>query len=275
MSLLKFYKMEGAGNDFVVIDNREMGLSLDEIISITPRLTDRKFGIGADGLLALERAQIEGVDYTMVYRNADGSNAGMCGNGSRCLALFAAHHGFGNSQKFNVHDAIYHAEVDKIEHSVSVLFPDVKAPQWIEIDGKKFLQVYTGTEHVVTFEKKEVLLQESELVLLGRETREHPSLNPPGSNVNFVCIDTESTISVQTYERGVENLTLACGTGAMASAISTHFNAGDSVDTSEYIVEVKGGTLKVSFFYDNDTQTYTNLKLIGPANFVFEGSLKI
>lgn len=275
MSLLKFYKMEGVGNDFVVLDNREMGLSLDEIISITPRLTDRKFGVGADGLLVLERAQIEGVDYTMIYRNADGSNAGMCGNGSRCLALFAAHHGFGNSQKFNVHDAIYQAEVDKIEHSVRVLFPDVKAPEWIEIEGKKFLQIYTGTEHVVTFEQKEMLSQEDQLVLLGRETREHPALNPPGSNVNFVCIDSEDTISLQTYERGVENLTLACGTGAMASAISAHYNAEDSVLDSEFTVEVKGGTLKVSFIYDSDTQTYTNLKLIGPANFVFEGSLKI
>lgn len=275
MSLLKFYKMEGAGNDFIVLDNREMGLSLEEIISITPKLTDRKFGIGADGLLLLERAQIEDVDYTMIYRNADGSNAGMCGNGSRCLALFAAHHGFGNTQRFNVHDSIYEAEVDKIERSVSVCFPDVKAPNRIEIGGKKFLQVYTGTEHVVTFENDEFLSQEEELIRFGKEIREHPVLNPPGSNVNFVCTDNTNSIKLQTYERGVENLTLACGTGAMASAIAAHFKDESSVLNSVFTVKVKGGTLKVSFSFDSNTQTYTNLKLIGPANFVFEGSLKV
>ena len=214
MNGLIFHKMEGAGNDFVVIDNRESGLSMEEIISLAPKLCDRRFGVGADGLLVLESAQIEHVDYTMIYRNADGSDAGMCGNGSRCLALFAANHGFSHQQRFNVHDRIYEATVDKIEHHVSVLFPNALAPKKITINKKKYLQVYTGTEH-------------------------------------------------------------ACGTGALASAIATHFIEKNTETNFEYAVTVKGGTLGVSFRFDKETNTYTKLILSGPAHFVFTGSLDI
>ena len=275
MSSLRFYKMEGAGNDFVVIDNRETGYSLDEIISITPKLCNRKFGVGADGMLVLEPAERQDLDYTMIYRNADGSDAGMCGNGSRCLALFAAHHGFESNQSFNVHDAVYRAQVDKIEHRVSVFFPEVKLPRWIEVDSKKFLQVYTGTEHVVAFEAPSKLEDEETLVSEGRAVRMNPKLNPPGTNVNFVCKNGSQSIELQTYERSVENLTLACGTGALASAIATHFDDDNGTGDFEYTVNVKGGILSVSFRYDSETNIYSNLKLTGPAHFVFEGSINI
>lgn len=274
MSLIVFHKMEGTGNDFVVLDNRELGLSMDEIIIATPKLCERKFGIGADGLLVLEPAQIEGVDYTMIYRNADGSDAGMCGNGSRCLAFFAAHHGFSNTQTFNVHEKIYDAIVDKIEHEVSISFPDVLAPKKLLINKKKYLQVYTGTEHIVSFEELERLEDEEDIILEGREIRNHPLLNPPGTNVNFVCEDEPSKIYLQTYERGVENLTLACGTGALASAISTHFLKKENGDF-KYEVIVKGGTLSVSFSYDDESNIYSNLVLAGPAYSVFTGSIDV
>lgn len=275
MNGLIFHKMEGAGNDFIVIDNRESGLSMDEIISITPKLCDRKFGVGADGLLVLESAQIEHVDYTMIYRNADGTDAGMCGNGSRCLALFAANHGFSHQQRFNVHDRIYEASVDKIEHHVSVLFPNALAPKKITINKKKYLQVYTGTEHIVSFEELDRLQDEEDLVAEGSFIRNHPILNPPGSNVNFVCVEEDYSIYLQTYERGVEGLTLACGTGALASAIATHFIEKNTETNFEYAVTVKGGTLGVSFRFDKETNTYTKLILSGPAHFVFTGSLDI
>ncbi len=148
MNSMKFHKMQGTGNDFVVLDNRELGLTMDEIIHLTPRLCDRKFGIGADGLLELELPQVDGVDFTMVYRNADGSDAGMCGNGARCLAMYAAHHGLQNTLSFNVHHAVYRAVVDKIDQSVTVFFPDVEIPKWIDIDNQKLIQVYPNTEHV-------------------------------------------------------------------------------------------------------------------------------
>jgi len=273
MSMINFHKMEGAGNDFIVIDNRESGLSMDEIISITPKLCNRKFGIGADGLLVLELPQIESVDYTMIYRNADGTDAGMCGNGSRCLALFAAHHGFQNKQKFNVHDGIYEAEIDKIENQVRVLFPDAVAPKKLQINKKKYLQVYTGTEHVVSFEELERLEDEEDLIDEGSFIRNHPLLNPPGTNVNFVCIDDNESIYLQTFEKGVEGLTLACGTGALASAIATHFIQKEKGADFDYSIIVKGGTLGVSFKFDEKKNSYTQLILSGPANFVFTGSI--
>ena len=122
MSELKFHKMEGAGNDFVVIDNRKYGLSLERIIDITPKLCDRKFGVGGDGILVLQPAKRPDVDFTMIYRNADGSDAGMCGNGARCLVQYAHEFGFNATQTFSVHDNIYEAEVHS-DGSVSIHFP--------------------------------------------------------------------------------------------------------------------------------------------------------
>lgn len=275
MSELTFHKMEGAGNDFVVIDNREAGLTMDEIVAISPKLCDRKFGIGADGILILEHPQVNNVDFTMIYRNADGSDAGMCGNGGRCLALYAAHHGFESKLTFNVHDAIYKAEVDKIEHRVSIGFPDVIPPKKLQINKKKYLQVYTGTEHIVSFEEPERLEDEEDLIAEGYFVRNHALLNPPGTNVNFVCIDDEDFIFLQTYERGVEGLTLACGTGALASAIATHFIEETPGEDFTYTVSVKGGTLAVSFRFDSNRNVYTHLILSGPAHFVFSGSIDL
>jgi diaminopimelate epimerase len=275
MNSLKFHKMQGAGNDFVVLDNRELGLSMDEIINLTPRLCDRKFGIGADGLLELESPQIDGVDFTMVYRNADGSDAGMCGNGARCLAMFAAHHGLQNSLTFNVHDSIYHAEVDKIEQLVRVSFPDVPSPKWIEVDDYRLIQVYPSTEHVVCLVDHNTLEKEEDLVETGSRIRYSIELNPPGTNVNFISINENESIDLQTYERGVENLTLACGTGAIASAISAHFISGNGIGEYSKEINVKGGELEVQFTYDAETKTYHEVSLKGPAEFVYEGTIHI
>lgn len=274
MSVIEFHKMEGAGNDFVVLDNRKLKFSNEEIIKVAPKLCDRKFGIGADGLLVLESAKLDEVDYTMIYRNADGSDAGMCGNGSRCLALFAAHNGYGTTQTFNVHDAIYKAEVNLKEQNIDVSFPNVIPPKKLSINKKKYLQVYSGTEHIVSFEDNDRLDEEEELVVEGSLIRNHPLLNPPGTNVNFVCRENEHSIFLQTYERGVEGLTLACGTGAIASAISTHFLTKKGGDF-KFDVFVKGGDLSVSFHFDEKLNMYSNIVLGGPANFVFSGSIDV
>lgn len=275
MADIVFYKMEGAGNDFVVIDNRETLFSLDDIVAFTPQLCDRRFGIGADGLLVLEHPQIEDVDYTMLYRNADGSDAGMCGNGSRCLALFAATHGFDTSQRFNVHQSIYEAEIDNDTSSVSVSFPDVELPKSVLVNNQDLVQVYTGTEHVVQFVHQKYLHDEKELTRVGSIIRNDTLLNPPGSNVNFVCSTGEQVIDLQTYERGVEGLTLACGTGAIASAIATHFHQDSKKREFDYSIKVKGGTLRVSFTFNQKEKNYQNIKLIGPATFVFEGKINV
>ncbi len=271
MAKIYFDKMEGAGNDFIVMDNRRNLFNLDEIIEITPKLCDRKFGVGADGILVLENPQIANVDYTMVYRNADGSDAGMCGNGSRCLALYAVTKGFDTVHSFNVHSAIYTAEVDLKQQSVQITFPEVKVPNSVKVDHQTLSQVYTGTEHVVKFVPSETLKDEKILVSEGSSIRWHSSLNPPGTNVNFVHIADAANIDLQTYERGVEDLTLACGTGAIASAIAAHHESGAIEGAFTTNVNVKGGLLQILFKYDNSENLYKNLKLKGPANFVFSG----
>ena len=273
MNEIEFHKMEGTGNDFIVIDNRKYGFSLDEIISFTPKLCDRKFGVGADGLLALEEPNHPAVNYTMIYRNADGSDAGMCGNGSRCLALFASHKSYPDIQTFNVHNAVYKAIVDKNEQQVSVHFPDVEPPERLSIMEHDLLQIYTGTEHLVEFVDADTLELEEQLVQTGTKIRYSQEFNPKGSNVNFASLLSENKIKLETYERGVENLTLACGTGALASAIAAHYE-GEHV-YSDYSILVKGGQLKVSFNYDDESSTYKEVTLIGPAHFVFKGIVRV
>ena len=275
MKTLKFHKMQGTGNDFVVLDNRNLKLSENEIIRLTPQLCDRKYGIGADGLLELEISQKKGVDFTMIYRNADGSDAGMCGNGARCLAMFAAHHGFKDRVSFNVHNAVYKATINKAEELVIVHFPDIEPPNWIEIDNHKLIQVYPNTEHVVCLTAKHALEEEQDLIDLGTTIRNADALKPQGTNVNFVHIQQDNSILLQTYERGVENLTLACGTGAIASAIAVHFVSGSEAGESSIAVLVKGGELEVNFTFDSELNSYKNVTLKGPAKFVYEGTIHI
>jgi len=259
--------MQGAGNDFVVLDNQDQSLSLDRIIELTPRLCDRKFGVGADGVLVLQPA--DGADYTMIYRNADGSDAGMCGNGGRCMARFAVEHGFPENHSFKVHDKIYHAEVTG--ENVNLAFPMSSNAQDIEVDGKKIIQLNTGTEHIVMPVDRSILKNEKYLFTEGKKLRHHPQFQPAGTNVNFMSGKDQENLDLQTYERGVEDLTLACGTGAIASALAWHHIQGSNEKTNQFDVHVKGGNLKVQFNYSQDQQTYSNIKLEGPAHFVFEG----
>ena len=259
----------------MVLDNRKPNLSIEKIIEHTPKLCDRKYGIGADGLLILESPQIDGVDFTMIYRNADGSDAGMCGNGARCLTMYAAHHGFNQSMKFNVHNCIYSAYVEKKKQNSTIYFPSVKSPNWIEIDNEQLVQVYPNTEHVVYLSGKSIIENEEWLIKQGSKIRHSEKLNPPGTNVNFVYIKNDQNILLQTYERGVENLTLACGTGAIAAAISAHFISHSKNGEYSKDIGVKGGNLKVSFGYNSESETYEMVTLKGSAEFVYEGTINI
>lgn len=270
-SPLSFTKMQGAGNDFVVINNREGVHSEQELIAWTPVLCDRKFGIGADGLLALCPSQSAQTDYHMLYRNADGSDAGMCGNGARCLALFAHQNGFKEQQTFSVHDKIYQADILNAG-SVRISFPVETNIEQCTIDDRNLWVLHTGTEHVVTEVPEERLTQVDWLTEEGQKYRYHPEFQPEGTNVNFISGVSETEVKLQTYERGVENLTLACGTGAIASALVWHHQKGTTAFHQPYRVVTEGGTLLVYFVFDSETQTYSNLKLEGPAHVVFEGT---
>ena len=270
---LHFTKMQGAGNDFIVIDNRSDQISLNRMIELAPRLCNRKFGIGADGILALEHPRTEQADYTMIYRNADGSDAGMCGNGARCMALFARSKGFDKNQILNVHDRLYRAEVLN-GHRAAISFPgDANIKVLEDTNGTPLYQIYTGTEHVAKVVKEQTLEDDRELASEGARLRYLDRFKPEGTNVNFICGLDERKIRVRTYERGVENLTLACGTGAIASAIAWHHLGDASSGRHELTVQMEGGTLSVAFEFDPEKEIYRNLKLTGPADFVFSGTI--
>ncbi|MEX0681351.1 MAG: diaminopimelate epimerase [Balneolales bacterium] len=214
-----FEKMHGAGNDFIVIDARAADFSIDLIKNNTARLCHRRTGIGADGILMLDRSKKN--DYSMHYLNADGSEAGMCGNGARCLAHFAFRHGFSSDVSFDVHGLTYQASVHN--SYVSVQFPVDPKPLLKTIEGVIWCVVDAGTEHIVSIDKKNPDIPEEELRQTGRRLRNRIDLFPHGTNVNFANVLDENRLELITYERGVEDLTLACGTGAIATAISWYF----------------------------------------------------
>jgi len=268
---IPFVKMQGTGNDFIVIDNRDSVYSREQVIELSSKICHRKYGVGADGLLALQQPVVDETDYEMLYRNADGSDAGMCGNGSRCLALFASSLGMGNELKFSVHDRVYAAVVQS-ENRVEVQFPVSTKVREITVDGEEMLQVFTGTEHVAINVPRYKLEEEDELVDKGRKLRYHNFFMPKGTNTNFFCGVNEQEISVQTYERGVEDLTLACGTGAIASAIAWHHRQQLGYHKNEITVQTKGGELLVEFDYKPEKAAYTDIKLTGPAHFVCKGT---
>lgn len=266
--------MQGAGNDFVVINNIDHQFDPEKLIALTPELCHRKFGIGADGLLALFPPGDERDDYRMFYRNADGSDAGMCGNGARCLALFAHHFGFGKRQTFSVHDKHYEAHIADAS-TVRITFPIETTAGKIDLDGQTILNIYTGTEHIVTAAEQQALEREDLLRKKGSRLRHHQAFQPKGTNVNFICGIDNSSLNLQTYERGVEDLTLACGTGAVAAALAWHHLQENLPATRPFEVHTGGGTLQVYFSFDEQTQRYSNLELEGPAHVVFEGTYRL
>src|SRR6056297_1415924 len=266
---IPFVKMHGAGNDFILFDNRTLGLTDEQIEDLTPRLSNRKFGIGSDGVIALNYDRRKQADLVMTYKNPDGSDAGMCGNGARCFASYAVTLGAPSEFSFRVHDKIYRAKTSA--SSAVIDFPLETEVKKQTVDDYDLLNVYTNTEHVVCPVTADALSNESKLVKEGRTLRYHDAFQPAGTNVNFIYGTDSSSVSLQTYERGVEQLTLACGTGAIASALAWHHlqEAGDG-DFS-YQINVKGGTLLVQFTFSVEEEKYTSIKLEGPTEFVFDG----
>lgn len=280
MTNLPFYKMQATGNDFVVLDAVSLDLSLEQIIEWTPKLCDRRFGIGADGVLALSKARYSGTEYEMIYRNADGSDAGMCGNGSRCLALFAYEMAnVSPVHRFHVKRHVYRARLTG-EHSVEISFPFTPEAKNrntpISSISERMYQIFPGTEHIVMLPVSAADIQNrNRLVEEGRRLRKHAEFQPKGTNVNFVMPLEVDQISLRTYERGVEDLTLACGTGAIAGALTWHTHQHAQKTDNHYRVDCDGGRLDVKFSYDSQKQHYTNILLEGAAHFVFNGKIDV
>jgi len=266
---IPFYKYQGAGNDFIIIDEREALL-----IPETPEkhktisfLCDRRFGIGADGLMLLRNHPT--YDFQMVYYNSDGYEGTMCGNGGRCLVAFADRLGvFVNNTVFWAIDGLHKANIiDRKgeELTVSLQMKDVTDISRIR-DGF-FLD--TGSPHYVVFSDN---IDAIDVFTEGRKLRYDPIFGEGGTNINFAQI-TSDTILIRTYERGVENETLACGTGITATAIAA-FHGGMVNKTGHLNVRALGGSLKVSF-QNPGLSLYQEVLLEGPAKMVFQGEIDL
>ncbi|MEB0262581.1 MULTISPECIES: diaminopimelate epimerase [unclassified Mucilaginibacter] len=259
---INFYKYQGAGNDFVLIDNRDSALkNLDK--QAVAKLCDRRFGIGGDGLMLLENEP--GFDFKMVYYNADGNEGSMCGNGGRCIVAFAKHLGIiANATKFLATDGIHHAKISDAGNWVSLQMIDVAD---VGKDGEAYV-LNTGSPHYV---KLATNLEVKDVYSEGYAIRNNPTYKQDGINVNFVEKSGEGYF-VRTFERGVENETYACGTGvtAVALAMAKHNHQTGSVTTP---IKVLGGDLNIRF--DHDGEKFSNIFLEGPAELVFDGEIEM
>lgn len=257
---LTCYKYQGTGNDFVIIDNREKNISLStEQVRL---LCDRRFGIGADGLMLLELEP--GIDFKMVYFNSDGRESSMCGNGGRCITAFAKSLGIISSEaKFLAIDGMHEAKI--ADNFVSLKMNDVRQ---MEV-GEDFFFLNTGSPHYVKFVNN---LDSFNVYEEGRKIRYSNRFKEEGTNVNFVERRGHE-LFVRTYERGVENETLSCGTGVTAVALVAGFK-GWSTDKHSCRIKTPGGNLNVKFEKVLES-TFYNIWLEGPATFVFKTEIDL
>ncbi|MEP0264171.1 diaminopimelate epimerase [Dokdonia sp.] len=253
---IPFYKYQGTGNDFVIIDNRTLFFPKDDTKFVS-KVCDRKFGVGADGLILLENHPE--LDFKMVYYNADGNQSSMCGNGGRCIVAFAkALKIIDSSTSFEAIDGLHEATIkDGVVHLKMQDVATIKATETYS-----FLD--TGSPHHIQFAEN---LETLDVKKEGASIRYSDLYGNAGSNINFVDQTGSDVFAVRTYERGVEDETLSCGTGVTAVALAMH-HQGKTV-SNRVQLSVEGGTLEVSF--EKQAQGYENIFLIGPATHVFEG----
>jgi len=218
---IDFYKMSGSGNDFILVDNRANLIEAAAAPALARNLCTRKVSVGADGLILIEND--DEVDFRWNFFNADGSRAEMCGNGGRCVARLANILGIsGPSLSFRTLAGIIRAEVSGSRVKLQMTEPrDLRLDLELELNGQRFHThfVNTGVPHTVFILESPDILAQQEVVELGRKVRYHSQFAPAGTNVNFVAVLGEQSIAIRTYERGVEDETLACGTGATAVAL--------------------------------------------------------
>lgn len=266
---IHFHKYQATGNDFVLIDNRSTNRSFSK--EEIKKVCDRRFGVGADGLILIENT--EEADFNMVYYNSDGSQS-LCGNGCRSAVEFASSLGIiDKTTSFNAFDGLHKASILE-DQTIRLKMSDVSGIK--KLNDAYFID--TGSPHYVRFVKQ---LDELNVVESGRKVRNSDVFKPGGTNANFVELLPNNTIAVRTYERGVEDETLSCGTGVTAAAIAASLTGY----SSPIMVKVKGGSLAVEFkagepdtglaASGNISATFVDIFLIGPAKMVFEGDLEL
>lgn len=258
MMNIPFYKYQGTGNDFVMIDNRQLKFSKNDT-ELVAKLCDRRFGIGADGLILLEEHPT--ADFRMVYYNADGNLSSMCGNGGRCITQFAKQLGVIDKKAvFEAVDGMHEASVDN--EVISLKMSNVSE---IKV-SEEYVFLDTGSPHHVEMVSN---LDDFDVRTKGAYIR-YNIYGKEGANVNFVEAIEEAVFSVRTYERGVENETLSCGTGVTAVALAL-FETG-KVTSNKIVLKTLGGMLTVRFIKTD--KGYEEVFLEGPATFVFKGDWK-
>jgi diaminopimelate epimerase len=256
-----FHKYHGTGNDFILVNDPSSGFP-DDRVELIRRLCERRFGIGADGLILLRKD--EEMDFRMVFFNSDGKEGSMCGNGGRCAVAFAHRMGLcGQTTTFSAIDGTHIAKVIRPDH-IQLKMQSVNGvrirPDHYELD--------TGSPHYVTFVEG---VEELDVYRLGRKIRLSNAFRAEGINVNFVEHGRDR-LFVRTYERGVENETWSCGTGVVAAALCASLR--DPSGRTEYMILTRGGELRVSFRREG-TDKFRNIILEGPAEFVYRGTIEV
>lgn len=266
---LEFYKMSGHGNDFVIVDNWEGIVKEENMADLAKAVCRRQNGVGADGMVFVEEGPNE-VDFAWRFFNSDGSEAEMCGNAGRCVAQFAYLTGIAPAEmSFMTLAGIINAKVG--EKSVRIQMTPPGEPEMdciLNVEGRdlKFCSINTGVPHAVTWVDD---VKAAKVFEMGRVIRFHPNFKPAGTNVNFVEVVGEDRLSVRTYERGVEDETLACGTGVIASVLLSSLKG--LVESPTRVRTQGGEDLLVHFTYEGDK--FTKVFLEGPVRLTFTGRL--
>lgn len=252
---IQFYKYQGTGNDFIIINDLDGHLSTEDIIN----LCDRKYGIGADGIIFMSKTK--DVDFKMMYFNADGSES-FCGNGSRCAVKHAQYLGWISGQCiFTSNDGDHAAEIE--EETVKLKMHDV---DFIVVEDMGYI-LNTGSPHYIAYTER---INELDLIKAAHEIRYSERFKDVGINVNYLE-PKNGILHIRTYERGVEDETLSCGTGVTAAAIAHYLEQNSTQKNFKQKLQTKGGSLYVSFEKKKDR--FQNIVLSGPANLVFHGSI--
>lgn len=266
--VIEFFKMSGSGNDFILIDNRELALRVGNVTDFVRRVCERKVSVGADGLILIERS--DRADFRWRFFNADGSEVDMCGNGGRCAARFAFLKGIaGTTMSFETGAGLIDAEVKSDTVKLRLTDPhSLRLDETLHLDGTALnvSSVNTGVPHVVHDTED---LDAFDVFQTGRRIRYHAHYQPAGTNANFVTITGRHALRIRTYERGVEDETLACGTGSVAAALVS--SSRGQVD-SPVAVTVKSGEI-LTIYFNRTEKGFEKVYLEGRAAVVYEGRL--
>ncbi|MDO8785939.1 MAG: diaminopimelate epimerase [Syntrophales bacterium] len=265
---IEFFKMSGSGNDFILIDNRDRSLAVDELERFARTVCKRSFSVGADGLIIIENS--DRTDFRWRFFNADGSEAEMCGNGGRCVARFASIKGIAKEKmSFETMAGIIDAEVKGDTVKLRLTAPchlRLDYPITIEDQVYEVSSINTGVPHVALFVHD---LDHYDVFHVGRAIRYHPQYHPQGTNANFVEVIDRQTIRIRTYERGVEDETLACGTGAVASSL---ISSSKGLIESPVEVRVRSGEI-LKVYFEKKEEGLENIYLEGKTKIVYQGLL--